>query len=188
MNAYPQYQYHKIVNAFKILRVCSGITPKNEGSHPIWNIWPVDHDLDPVEVDAVWMDRNKVDAGGYIVFYADGYMSYSPAKAFEDGYKLVTKKPDSKFDVFMRRFMLALIYLAIAAGVGLLLDNLYQRFQDANGYSFIDDKTGATCIVVNDGGNRIMDCIPAAPKTVAPQTTKTTIIETEGLFMPESRT
>ena len=32
------------------------------------------------------MDRHKPKAGGYYVVYDDGYKSYSPAKAFEEGY------------------------------------------------------------------------------------------------------
>lgn len=187
MKQYPQFQCHKIVSAFKILRISQ--VPNAVGEEEVYfTIWPADHDLDPVEVDALWMEKNKVGPGGYLVIYADGYLSYSPAKAFEEGYKLLTKAPDSKFDVFMRRFMLVLIYAAIAAGVSLLAENVYERFQEPSSYSFVHERTGATCIVLTDGGKTVMNCIPAAPKPAAPQATQTTIIETEGLFMPESRT
>jgi hypothetical protein len=30
--------------------------------------------------------KHNPQVGGYLVIYADGYMSFSPAKAFEDGY------------------------------------------------------------------------------------------------------
>lgn len=30
--------------------------------------------------------------GGYYVVYADGYISYSPAAAFEDGYRLIVRQ------------------------------------------------------------------------------------------------
>lgn len=189
MNNYPKYKCHKVVSAFKILRLCEGLTSRSEGNKPIWNIWPVDHDLDPVEVDAAWMERNKVDAGGYLVFYADGYMSYSPAKAFEDGYTLVKK--DSKFDVFMRRAALVLIYAAIASGVGLLFGNIYERFKAPGSYSFVNEVTGATCIVLVDKGQRVMSCLPVspAPKSAIPETTHTTItIEGDDMLFPETRT
>lgn len=187
MNNYPKYKCHKVVSAFKILRVCYGITPKNEGDKPIWNIWPVDHDLDPVEVDAIWMEQNRVEPGGYLVIYADGYTSYSPAKAFEDGYTLEVKAPDSKFDKVMRRVMLALIYVVISAGVVLMGLTLADKLKGPVSWSFVDKSTGATCIVLDDGGRIVMNCLPAV-KTI-PETTKTTItVESEGLFMPESRT
>lgn len=36
-----------------------------------------------------WMERFKPEVGGYYVVYKDGYSSFSPAKAFEEGYTLV---------------------------------------------------------------------------------------------------
>jgi hypothetical protein len=35
------------------------------------------------------MTKHAPEVGGYYVVYADGYKSYSPAKAFEDGYTQV---------------------------------------------------------------------------------------------------
>lgn len=187
MNNYPKYKCHKVVSAFKILRVGDGQLSFSEGNHPIWNLWPVDHDLDPVEVSAAWMEKNKVDAGGYYVLYEDGYASFSPAKAFEDGYTKV--KQDSKFDKIMRRVALGLIYAAIAAGVGLLFGNVYDRFKEPGSYSFVNEVTGATCIVLVDKGQRVMSCMPASPKPAVPETTHTTItIKGDDLLFPESRT
>lgn len=189
MKQYPQYQCHKIVSAFKILRMAQGISPANEGNKPVWNIWPVDHDLDPIEVDAAWLEKNKVVPGGYVVIYNDGYMSFSPEKAFEDGYTLETKEKDSKFDKVMRRIALVLIYAAIAAGVGLLFGNLYDRFKEPGSYSFVNETTGATCIVLVDSGQRIMNCLPAVQKPAVPETSQTTIkIESDDMLFPESRT
>lgn len=37
-------------------------------------------------VSSEWMERFEPELGGYLVFYDDGYMSFSPAKAFEEGY------------------------------------------------------------------------------------------------------
>lgn len=40
-----------------------------------------------VNVKDAWaVKHSTAEAGGYIVVYEDGFMSYSPKKAFEDGY------------------------------------------------------------------------------------------------------
>jgi hypothetical protein len=39
-----------------------------------------------------WMAKNKPEIGGYLVEYSDGYTSYSPKKAFEEGYELFDRK------------------------------------------------------------------------------------------------
>lgn len=44
-----------------------------------------------VIADPEFMAKHKPEEGGYMVFYADGYISYSPAGAFEDGYTLMEK-------------------------------------------------------------------------------------------------
>jgi hypothetical protein len=35
-----------------------------------------------------WMEKHQPEVGGYYVQYNDGYASYSPAAAFEEGYTL----------------------------------------------------------------------------------------------------
>lgn len=112
MNNYPRYKCHKVVNAFKIARISEGLLSESEGSHPVWFLWPTDDNLDPVQVSAAWMEKNKVVIGGYLVIYADGYQSFSPEKAFVEGYAVETKAPDSKFDKVMRKLFLGLIYAA----------------------------------------------------------------------------
>jgi site-specific recombinase XerD len=42
----------------------------------------------PIHVRHDYVHKHKPEAGGYYVVYADGYKSYSPAKAFEEGYTL----------------------------------------------------------------------------------------------------
>jgi hypothetical protein len=37
-------------------------------------------------VSAEYLAKHKPEVGGYFVVYTDGYESYSPAKAFEEGY------------------------------------------------------------------------------------------------------
>lgn len=36
-----------------------------------------------------WFEKHKPEIGGYFVIYEDGYKSFSPAKAFEDGYSKI---------------------------------------------------------------------------------------------------
>jgi hypothetical protein len=70
----PRYKCHKEVHALKI-RAVSGLT-----------IVPEDSGYAPFEVPPAYLDKHKPEAGGYYVVYDDGYKSFSPAKAFEDGY------------------------------------------------------------------------------------------------------
>jgi hypothetical protein len=73
----PQYQCHKKVRAFEIGKI--------EGCM----IYPLHDDLEPVKVDFEFIDRHPLNQPGYLVFYEDGYMSFSPKKAFEDGYTAI---------------------------------------------------------------------------------------------------
>ena len=43
-----------------------------------------------IEVDRQYMDKHKPKVGGYYVLYEDGYHSFSPAEAFENGYTEVS--------------------------------------------------------------------------------------------------
>jgi len=49
-------------------------------------IVPADEGFAPFPVDAKYMRKHKPQVGGYFVVYKDGYKSYSPAQAFEEGY------------------------------------------------------------------------------------------------------
>ncbi len=47
------------------------------------------------EVTEDWFNKHNPAAGGYFVRYADGYESYSPSHAFENGYSLKLKNIDN---------------------------------------------------------------------------------------------
>lgn len=51
-------------------------------------IHPAEAEYAPFEVDATYLKKHSPQIGGYYVVYTDGYKSYSPAKAFEEGYTL----------------------------------------------------------------------------------------------------
>lgn len=52
-------------------------------------ITPEENGYAPFKVLNEYVRRHDPIAGGYYVVYEDGYKSFSPAKAFEDGYALV---------------------------------------------------------------------------------------------------
>jgi hypothetical protein len=70
------YKSHKIVKAAKITGMNHGKTLTLDGMNGLFN-------MDP---DPIFWKRNEPEIGGYFVQYEDGFQSYSPARAFEQGY------------------------------------------------------------------------------------------------------
>ena len=75
----PRYRCHKQVWALKI----RWVEAHANGSAALC---PEDETYAPVEVDAVFVTKHLPKNGGYYVVYDDGYKSFSPAAAFENGY------------------------------------------------------------------------------------------------------
>lgn len=75
----PRYKCHKEVWALKIASI--RLTEDGRG----W-ITPAEDGYAPFEVSAAYVSKHEPTPGGYYVVYKDGYQSFSPAKAFEDGY------------------------------------------------------------------------------------------------------
>jgi hypothetical protein len=84
----PKYRCHKEVWALKISSIVDPTQPGNE-SDGSRMIHPTDTRYEPFRVPHGYMRKHSPEVGGYYVVYADGYESYSPEKAFEDGYSLV---------------------------------------------------------------------------------------------------
>lgn len=109
----PRYQCHKEVSAFKIKafareempkfqgRTCRGSVAfrsqcghcerctweKTRGSGPLKTfIVPEEAGFAPVEISQSYLEKHQPCVGGYYVVYEDGYLSFSPAEAFESGY------------------------------------------------------------------------------------------------------
>ncbi len=76
----PKYKCHKEVWALKIKEISS----HNDSVDFV--IIPEEEGYDPVVVTKEYVEKNNPQVGGYYVLYQDGYHSYSPAKAFEEGY------------------------------------------------------------------------------------------------------
>ncbi len=70
----PKYKCHKEVWALKIKSI-----------HNL-TMTPEDPNYAPFDLPLEYVSKHEPVAGGYYVVYADGYKSYSPAKAFEGGY------------------------------------------------------------------------------------------------------
>ena len=76
----PRWKSHKEVHAFKITKI---VENSEDG------IAILHHDegyFEPVRVNREYMQKHNPQVGGYYVLYPDGYESWSPPKAFEEGY------------------------------------------------------------------------------------------------------
>ena len=80
----PRYKCHKEVWALKIKEIVDNISGDTM-------IYPVEKSYAEFKVDKEYMQKHKPVVGGYYVVYDDGYKSFSPAKAFEEGYSIIKK-------------------------------------------------------------------------------------------------
>ena len=85
----PKYQSHKTVQAFKIKQII--LNPSSYSKNLIVvdssiTIIPVDVNIKPILVSGDYFLKHQPQMGGYYILYTDGYESFSPAKAFEEGY------------------------------------------------------------------------------------------------------
>ncbi len=88
----PRYKCHKEVWALKIKNIDRDSDKAREEQRETDGssiITPEEERYAPFKVDANYMHKHKPEIGGYYVVYSDGYNSFSPAKAFEDGYSPV---------------------------------------------------------------------------------------------------
>jgi hypothetical protein len=85
----PKYTSHKTVWALKIAKLELDITlaaaEDRETTGGAW-ITPADEGYAKFHVPALYVAKHNPREGGYYVVYADGYKSFSPSDAFEEGY------------------------------------------------------------------------------------------------------
>lgn len=79
-----RYKSHKEVEAFKITSILYSDARASLIGENIEN--PDLTDVTDVIVDSAYIAKHNPAVGGYYVKYLDGYESWSPAEAFEDGY------------------------------------------------------------------------------------------------------
>ena len=82
----PKYKCYKEVWALKIKGISDVV---RDGKRLII---PADKGYAPFEVDEQFIKKHSPEVGGYYVVYKDGYKSYSPAKAFKEGYTLISEQ------------------------------------------------------------------------------------------------
>lgn len=76
----PRYTCHKKVWALKIQNILP--SPTHEGAILSFD----ERGFAPRHVNQAYMQKHDPKVGGYFVIYDDGYESFSPARAFEEGY------------------------------------------------------------------------------------------------------
>jgi hypothetical protein len=88
----PKYKCHKEVWALKIKAIeydSDKAKTENRETDGSAIIIPEDERYAPIKVSHEYVNkhlRNVEPVGGYYVVYEDGYISWSPMKAFEEGY------------------------------------------------------------------------------------------------------
>ena len=82
----PRYKCHKEVHALKIASVVRADRFAPDSVVGKMFIMPAGNEFEPVEVSDEYVAKHNPQAGGYYVVYEDGHKSYSPSKAFEEGY------------------------------------------------------------------------------------------------------
>lgn len=85
----PRYKCHKEVHALKVLAVNEPEIAEQDERDGSKFIVPVEPRFASIHVGHEFVRKHNPQAGGYYVVYEDGYTSFSPAKAFEDGYKRI---------------------------------------------------------------------------------------------------
>lgn len=81
----PKYRSHKEVWALKIKSIVRDGEGENRESDGSAIITPEEEGYAPFRVEGGYLHKHKPQVGGYYVVYKDGYKSFSPAEAFEEG-------------------------------------------------------------------------------------------------------
>ena len=92
----PKYRSHKEVWALKIKAIVFDSDLAKETNRETDGsaiITPEGDGYAPFKVDFAYVRKHSPVIGGYYVVYKDGYKSFSPADAFEEGNTLISKLP-----------------------------------------------------------------------------------------------
>ena len=89
----PVYACHKEVWALKIAAIVldSDLAARDGNRETDGGAFlhPNEPGYAPIKVDHAYMRKHQPKVGGYFVVYKDGYKSFSPKEAFEEGYTRV---------------------------------------------------------------------------------------------------
>lgn len=81
----PRWKCHKEVFAAKIEKIEPPYDPDDQFDGVF-----IYSDEGRTRVSHAFMDKHNPQVGGYLVIYDDGYQSFSPCKAFEEGYTRIS--------------------------------------------------------------------------------------------------
>jgi len=95
----PKYKCHKIVRALKIRLVKPHMFSGKCTSCILAFEEFQGQQYPPMTLSGKYYDNHKPQNGGYYVEYEDGYKSFSPADAFEDGYSLIVGAESDSVDI-----------------------------------------------------------------------------------------
>ena len=84
----PRYKSHKEVWALKIKGIIYDyVLAREEGRETDGSaVLFFEETKDTIRVNHDYVRKHQPQVGGYFVVYKDGYKSWSPAEAFEEGY------------------------------------------------------------------------------------------------------
>jgi hypothetical protein len=82
----PKYKCHKEVRALQIQKITLGYDAEQNR----YTLYFSEPGFAPIDIGEDWWEHHKPVAGGYYVVYNDGYKSFSPKEAFEEGYTRIT--------------------------------------------------------------------------------------------------
>ncbi len=78
---FPRYQSVKIVRAAQIAKIEANLLSREAMAISVI----VNNGVEVVRVSQEFVKKHQPTPGGYLVCYADGYLSFCPAKQFEEG-------------------------------------------------------------------------------------------------------
>ena len=81
----PRYKSHKVVHALQLAAV-SGVVDLETGVRMVHFL---EYGHAPLLCESEMFARMMPGHGDYLVVYADGYQSFSPKAAFEEGYTMI---------------------------------------------------------------------------------------------------
>lgn len=83
-----RFRCHKEVEAGKIVSIYQA--PADEAAPAgSGGTWVILVDDERITVPHTFIVKHEPQIGGYLVRYVDGYLSFSPEKAFDDGYTAI---------------------------------------------------------------------------------------------------